>query len=127
MKHLLQTLITFWPSILLLGLSAIPAAYMHSHDHGKLKGPKDDGFFGWFQSERKYKKVNGWRSTNPSFWGSTTFLVFLTDAYHASQAIMRLLMSLSITLAIGAHWWFAGVTWFIYATIHWAGYKLLSR
>lgn len=129
MKYLLLILQEHWLSILLLGLSAIPAAYMHSKDHGKLlwfsKGL--NSFFGLEQHNRKYKNYNIGNQKIPAFWGSTTIFVAYTDAYHASQALMRLLMSLSLTLAIGANWWFAGAIWFIYATIHWAGYKLLSR
>src|SRR6478736_10374522 len=100
MKDLLQILATYWPSLALLCLSAIPAAYMHVHDHGKLKGwGKPYGFFGWNQQVRKYKWEGNVVTDQPAFWGSTTFLIFLTDCYHASQALMRILMSLSVTLA----------------------------
>lgn len=139
MKDLLLILQEHWLSILLLGLSAIPASFMHVHDHGKWKGRgKPAGFFGVHQWTRKYKRnargaeigvvmadVEG--NLIPAFWGSTTIFVMVTDAYHASQALMRILMSLSLTLSIGAPWYFAGLIWAIYATIHWLFYKLLSR
>lgn len=128
MKDLLLILEEHWLSILLLGLSAIPAAYMHCHDHGKLKGWGEPwGFFGWNQQVRKYKWDGNVVTDQPAFWGSTTIFVMVTDAYHASQAFMRILMSLSLTLAIGAPWYFAGLIWAIYAMIHAIGYKLLSR
>lgn len=127
MKDLFHILATFWPSLALLCLSAIPAAYMHAHDHGKMKGwGKPSGFFGWNQQSRKYKRDNNGRQL-PAFWGSTTFFVALTDAYHASQALMRILMSLSVILAIGAPWRAFLVVWLAYATVHAIFYKLLSK
>lgn len=124
MTHILQ----FWPSLALLCLSAIPAAYMHSHDHGKLKywGHRD-GFFGDNQWVRKWKKNTYIPYSKPAFWGSTTIFSVVTDAYHASQALMRILMSLSITLAISAPWWAVIAIWWTYAGVHALFYKLLSR
>jgi len=162
MKHLLQTLIDFWPSILLLGISAIPAAYMVLHDTGKAKWFGDPyGYFGEQQWIRKYKSGGEYTFQDPGssttkwiavrsgtmptlapdtwyyrffklkyeewFLFSATFLISFTDCYHTSQLICRVLMSLSITLAISAHWWFAVVIWALYATVHAIGYKLLSR
>lgn len=122
----MNAILLHWPSLLLLALSAVPASFMHAHDHGRFNGWGDPyGFFGRKQDLRKYKN----RGINliPAFWGSTTFLVALTDAYHASQALMRILMSLSITLEIGTPWWTVIAIWWTYAGIHAAFYKLLSR
>lgn len=83
------------------------------------------GFFGTTQWMRKYKYVNNVRM--PAFLGSTTIFVAYTDAYHASQALMRILMSLSVTLAIGAPWWAIIAIWWTYAGVHAAFYKILSR
>lgn len=128
MKDLLTIIQSYWTSILLLGLSAIPASYMHCHDHGKLKGwGKPWGYFGWNQQVRKYKWQGDTVTDQPAFWGSTTIFVTVTDFYHTCQALMRFLMSLSITMAIVAPWWYAGGIWLIYATIHAIFYKLLSR
>jgi hypothetical protein len=104
---------------------------MHVKDHGKLRwfSKAGDGFFGEYQHERKYKIMpNNYRSkTEPAFWGSTTIFVAYTDAYHASQALMRILMSLSITLAIGAPCWSVIAIWWTYAGVHALFYKILSR
>lgn len=128
----MNALISHWPSLLLLALSAVPAAYMHAHDHGKLKGwGRAEGFFGIYQWRRKYKfitdKQTGLVREVPAFWGSDTVFPALTDCYHASQAVMRILMSLSVTLAIGAPWWAVIAIWWTYAGIHALFYKLLSR
>lgn len=124
----MNALISNWPSLLLLALSAVPACYMHAHDHGKLRWftKGDTSFAGKEQWRRKFK-YRGRTDTTPAFFGSTTFLVALTDLYHASQALMRILISLSVTLAIGAPWWSFLLIWVAYATVHAAGYKLLSR
>src|SRR5690349_9546155 len=122
----MNTLISHWPSLLLLALSAVPASYMHVHDHGKLRdNGRPTSFFGIRQSMRKYRKfASGPIEDMPAFWGSTTIFVFITDAYHASQALMRILMSLSVTLAISAPWWAVIAIWWTYAGIHAAFYKL---
>lgn len=128
MKDLISILSAHWPSLLLLALSAVPACYMHVHDHGKLRWFTKGytSFAGKEQWRRKFK-YQGPTDTTPAFFGSTTFLVALTDLYHASQALMRILMSLSITLAIGAPWYWFLLIWGAYATIHALFYKLLSR
>lgn len=134
MKDLLQILATYWPSLAILCLSAIPAAYQHAHDHGKLKGwGPIYGFFGQKQYMRKYRierYMNDgtpiWDKT-PAFWGSTTIFSLVTDCYHASQALMRILMSLSVTLAISAPWWAVIAIWWTYAAIHAFFYKILSK
>jgi hypothetical protein len=128
----MNAILSHWPSLLLLALSAIPAAYMHAHDHGKLKGcGKFEGFFGIYQYRRKWKKKvdpkTGILTQEPAFWGSTTIFSLFTDAYHASQALMRILISLSITLAIGAPWWAVIAIWWTYAGVHALFYKILSR
>lgn len=139
MKDLLLILSAHWPSLLLLSLSAIPAALMHAHDHGKFEGwGKPTGFFGSKQWTRKYKSnpaganigvVMADKEGNlvPAFWGSTTIFSLFTDAYHASQALMRILMSLSVTLAVSAPWWAVIAIWWTYAGIHALFYKLLSK
>jgi hypothetical protein len=100
---------------------------MHAHDHGKLKGwGPPEGFFGWNQQARKYK-WDGRYKLGEKFPGSTTFLIMFVDAYHASQALMRILMSLSVTLAISAPWWAVIAIWWTYAGVNAAFYKLLSR
>lgn len=142
-----------WLSLALLCVSAIPAAYMVLHDTGKARWfGYDKGFFGKMQYTRKYADYSAgymivgnvsakiydpapdnWYyrffkiEYKEAFLFSATFLVSFVDAYHTSQLICRILMSLSLTLAIGAPWYFAGVIWVIYATIHWLFYKLLSR
>lgn len=127
MKDLLSILSAHWPSLLLLALSAVPAAYMHCHDHGKLKGwGPPEGFFGWNQQARKYK-WQGRHNLGEAFPGSTTFLIFLTDFYHTCQLVMRILMSLSVTLAMNAPWWAVIAIWWTYAGIHALFYKLLSK
>lgn len=131
----MSAILSYWPSLALLCLSAIPAAYMHVHDHGKLKGwGKEDGFFGKKQWLRKWKRdASGVVMTDkkgnpiPAFLFSDTILSWLTDGYHSSQALMRILMSLSVTLAIGAPWWSVIAIWWTYAGVHAAFYKLLSR
>jgi hypothetical protein len=124
----MNALISHWPSLLLLALSAVPASYMHVHDHGKLpRRGRADGFFGWNQQVRKYKWVGDFNTGEPAFWGSETFLIMFVDAYHASQALMRILMSLSVTLAMNAPWWAVITIWWTYAGIHALFYKLLSR
>lgn len=146
--QLLEILSRFWPSLLLLALSAVPAAYQHAHDHGKIKDiGRPGGFFSTLQWVRKYKAAEfseaymGLFRYAPDNWyyrffkikyqerfpGSATFFITIVDAYHASQALMRILMSLSITLAISAPWWTCLLIWAAYATVHWAFYKLLSR
>jgi hypothetical protein len=134
-----ELILSNWPSLALLCLSAIPAALMHAHDHGKWEGwGKPTGFFGSKQWTRKYKSnpaganigvVMADKEGNlvPAFWGSTTIFSLFTDSYHASQALMRILMSLSITLAISAPWWSFMLIWVAYATVHAAFYKILSR
>lgn len=149
MKDLLLILSAHWPSLLLLALSAIPAAYQHLHDHGKLMSiGRPGGFFSSLQWTRKYKLATmdpddaymGLFRTAPDNWYyrffkikyqerfplSATLLSLFTDAYHSSQALMRILMSLSITLAMNAPWWAFLVVWVAYATIHAAFYKILS-
>lgn len=135
----MNAILSNWPSLLLLALSAVPAAYMHFHDHSDVKGwGKADGFFGPKQWTRKYKRnsrgaalgivmADSKGSLVPAFWGSTTFLVALTDAYHASQALMRVLMSLSVTLAMSVPWWSVIAIWWTYAGVHALFYKILSR
>lgn len=129
----MNAILSNWPSLLLLALSAVPAAYQHVHDHGKLKdNGKPTSFFGIEQWKRKYLRHGQYLTMVygkefPAFWGSTTIFSLLTDAYHASQALMRILMSLSVTLAIGAPWWAVIAIWWTYAGIHALFYKLLSR
>lgn len=144
--RILETLSSGWPSLLLLALSAVPASYMHAKDHGKLKGlGRAGGFFSNQQDMRKWMPEPGFKNIlftpAPNTWYyrffklaykekfplSATFLVLYTDAYHASQALMRILMSLSITLAMNVPWWWAGLIWAAYATVHAIFYKLLSR
>lgn len=50
-----------------------------------------DGSVSW---KNKYK--NGDPSQGPKFFGSTTFLVSLTDAWHMAKAFMLLMFSLGI-------------------------------
>lgn len=151
--HILEICARFWPSLTLLALAALPGAYMVLHDTGKARwfGP-DKGFFGKMQYTRKYADygagymISGnvtakFYDPAPDTWYyrffkiaykeaflfSATFLVSFTDFYHTSQLIMRLLIASSFTIAIGAPWYFAGVIWGAYATVHAVGYKMLSR
>lgn len=61
--------------------------------------------------KNKYK--NGKKEDGPKFFGSTTFLVFLTDAWHFFQSIFLTSLQLSILFAINIglpfQWWY----WFL--------------
>jgi hypothetical protein len=142
----MSTILKFWPSLALLCLSAIPAAYMVLHDTGKARWFGDKlSFFGEKQYLRKYKRdpyftINEWVKApdtwyyrffkikyKEAFLFSATFLVSFVDAYHSSQLVMRILMSLSITLAISAPWWAVIAIWWTYAGVHALFYKILSQ
>src|ERR1043165_9244917 len=102
----MNALISHWPSLLLLALSAIPWCYCVLHDQGKLKGfGPDEGFFGFNQYRRKYKDGNAltpkektWYYTffklkyREAYPLSATLLAWTTDGYHLFQLVWKALV-----------------------------------
>lgn len=149
----MNTILSYWPSLALLCLSAPFYAYCALHDEGKLHGfGPDEGFFGFNQYRRKYKSVpreiGGWVVAGqtsaikaPDTWYyrffklkykekfpfSATFLAFLTDGYHLFQLIWKALVIDS--MAILTPWpWTVFLSGFSAFTFVFAlFYKLLSR
>lgn len=94
-------------------------------------------------NKKYWSKVHSWRnkyevfpdgSTNhkPRFWGSTTFLVFLTDGWH----LFQFLWSTSFIIALlvnplyysGIGFLFGLLTYkFVYTSGFWLGYNKLFR
>lgn len=77
-------------SLLLFLIAAILNAVMDTlaHHHGSsiFKTNRNYSFWGANSWTRKYKDNNP--GAGSRFWGSTTFLVFLTDGWHLSQWLM---------------------------------------
>lgn len=137
MNHILQ----FWPSLLLLALSAPLYSYTALHDQGKLKGfGPDEGFFGFNQYRRKYKngdlltpREKNWYyrffklKYHEAYPLSATILAWTTDGYHLFQLVWKALIIDSMAILTPWPWTvflsgFSAFT-FVFALF----YKLLSR
>ena len=53
----------------------------------------------------KNKYRYGHKDEGPRFLGSTTFLVFITDAWHMFKFIRKTSIELAVTILIGLNWW----------------------
>ena len=59
-----------------------------------------------YSSLNKYK--DGMKKFGPKFWGSTTFFVWTTDAWHLFQMIYGITFALAfVILGIFSTWWIA--------------------
>lgn len=82
----------------------------------KIKNIKIRNWFnekeGW---KNKYKDRD--KSKGPAFFGSTTFLVFVTDSWHFFQFIMLSSLFLSLTLAfticVSLNWYYWILVFFV--------------
>jgi len=135
----MNAIISYWPSLALLCLSAPFYAYCALHDEGKLKGwGHETGFFGFNQYLRKYARVY---KTRPNTWYyrffkvkykeayplSATILAWTTDGYHLFQLIWKAIVIDSMAILTPWPWTvflsgFSAFT-FVFALF----YKLLSR
>lgn len=114
-------------SAFLFLLAVVAYSISQKAQHGQLRwsDPKNPlGFWGEDSDKRKYKPG----TKEPKFFLSTTLLVFLTDGYHAAQAVFFLLISLSFSVALELDNWkqylivYAGVH-----VIHFITYKITQR
>jgi hypothetical protein len=70
----------------------------------------ENSIFSNFKNQNWYNPMISWKNkykgkdpnNGPAFWGSTTFFVFLTDAWHFFQMIM--LSSISIAIILGLNY-----------------------
>ena len=74
----------FW--ILACICHAMMERIANQHGHSIFRRASSYGFWGKNSWTRKYRDNNP--QAGPLFWGSTTFLVFLTDGYHLTQWLM---------------------------------------
>ncbi len=112
---------------------------------GICKGIQDQTMFHWGLSWTKYLKglfwnpliswknkyKNGDPKQGPKFWGSTTFLVAITDAWHLFGGISRIIDRTIVVVVYASltnHKWYIYILiWlglFIFYTL---GFKLLYR
>jgi hypothetical protein len=111
--------------------------------HYGLPWSKDEeDFWGIKSHRRKYKLIKDkntgleWRSSAPAFPCSTTWLVWITDFYHLSQAIWLKLFYLIIANhlpLLGSNFitdslfWSFLVTWFVLGGVLWATETILKK
>lgn len=75
------------------------------------------------QKSWRNKWKNGNKQEGEAFWGSSTFLVFLTDWFHLSEFIkLNFLIILGVILS--PHLWYI---WIGIRLSMWLGFKLLYR
>lgn len=60
---------------------------------------------------RKYK--NGRPADGPAFFGSTTFLVFLTDAWHLLKFLQMAFFRLAVVLLLPYAWYYLALAYFV--------------
>lgn len=111
--------------VFLIFLSAISEAIMdklsHSFHESIFKDLNDDWWDPTFSWRNKYKHRSPY--LGPAFFGSTTFLVFLTDAWH----LFKSLKSLFMWTAVGCMVYFykdlqpLGVIAIVLTSIAWRG------
>lgn len=82
------------------------------------KGTDFWGSSSWLRKYKGYLKSNG-----PAFFGSTTFLVFLTDGVHLFQFLFKIFL----TLGIFGFTWSSIIGWLVWTGIQWACFKWLSK
>lgn len=112
-------------SLFILAIVAYSISQKAQHGQLRWSDPhKPLGFWGEDSDKRKYKPG----TKEPAFFLSTSLLIFLTDGYHAAQAVFFLLISLSFSLALELNNWkqyllvYAGVH-----VIHFVTYKITQR
>lgn len=72
---------------------------------------------------RKYK--NGDPNNGPAFFGSTTFLVFLTDAWHLSKFLKAAALRLAVVVLLPFAWYYLVAAYFALWGIQAAGFHLI--
>lgn len=83
-------------SLILTGVSGLFDGFRDASQFGRIKnaGPYFNGLHSW---KLKYKDGNP--QNGPAFFGSTTFLVMLTDAPHLSNSISSILDGMAVSYA----------------------------
>jgi hypothetical protein len=127
-------------SLLCFTLAVICCSIKDLQAHGKLKWMDyGRGFWGEESYYRKYadpieNSKNNWYTKffkikyKERWFTSTTFTVFLTDAWHLLQFLIFIFLSLGISLALELHNWqqylavYAGIH-----VVHFLTYRLLQR
>jgi hypothetical protein len=111
-------------SILFLALAALAYSISQLHLMGKLRWQTDKNLHTFFGRNSWVRKYKGHREANgPAFKWSTTYLVFLTDFYHALQMIMKI----SLSMAIGGLTWWSLLYWSVFTVVMSGSFKLLSK